>query len=128
MGTKNTQDRLAAWLASTTSVARSTIIPHGHEANASVNSSSQSEVQYKSKCAHLQGEGRDVTVSNRAHHGVPATMPGRARDLSPKPCHPASPKDWEEQRANITRLYTTEGKPLNKVATEMKALYGFEAT
>ena len=128
MGTKNTQDHIAAWLPSPASVARSTILSHGHEANASVTSSSPSEVQHKSKRAHLQSEGRDDTVSNRAHHGGSATPPGRARDLSPKACHPASPKDWEEQRANITRLYATEGKPLSKVATEMKVLYGFEAT
>ena len=128
MGTKNTQDQFAAWLPSSASVARSIILPHGNEASASVASSSQSEVQHKSKRARPQSDGRNDTVSIRAHHGVSATMPGKTRDLSPKPCHPASPKDWEEQRANITRLYATEGKPLSKVATDMKVLYGFEAT
>ena len=127
MGTKNTQDHFAAWLPSPTPVARSTILPHSYEANASVASSPQSKTQHKTKRARLDSEGRVDNVSNRAHHGKSATMPGRARDLVPKSCYPASHKDWEEQRANITRLYATEGKPLSKVATEMKVL-GFEAT
>ena len=128
MGTENTQDHFAICFPYPSSVARSTILPHGHEANASVTPSSQSEVQHKSKRAHIQSEGRDDTVLNRAHHGGSATMPGRALELSPKSCYPASPKDWDEQRANITRLYATEDKPLSKVATEMNVLYGFEAT
>ena len=127
MDTKNTQDHSAAW-PSPTSVARSATLTHGHGANALVASSSQLEVQHQSKHAHFQSEGPDDTVLNRAHRGGSATMPGRVRELSPKPCHPALPKDWEEQRANITRLYATEGKPLSKVAAEMKMLYGFEAT
>lgn len=127
MDTKNTQENFAAW-PSPTSVARSATLPYGYGANASVASSSQLEVQHQSKRAHFQSEGRDDTVLNRAHHGGSATMSGRARELSPKPCHPALPKDWEEQRANITSLYATEGKPLSKVAAEMKVLYGFEAT
>ena len=127
MDTKNTQDHFAAW-PSPTSVARSATLPHGHGADALVASSPQLEVQHPSKHAHFQSEGRDDNVSNRVHRGGSATMPGRAREPSPKPCHPASPKDWEEQRANISRLYATEGKPLSKVAAEMKVLYGFEAT
>lgn len=127
MGTKRTQDHFAAWLTSPSPVARSTILPHSYEVNASVASSPQSETQHKRKRARLQSEGRDDNVSNQAHHGGSATMPGRARDVVPKRCYPASHKDWEEQRANITRLYVTEGKPLSKVATDMKVL-GFDAT
>ena len=122
MSTENTEDHFAAWMSSPSSVARSTALPHSYETNASANTSSQSEVQ------HNQSEDGKDNASNRTDYGGSATMPGRARDLSPKPCYPASPKDWEEQRANITRLYATEGKPLSKVATEMKVLYGFEAT
>ena len=127
MGTKNTQDHVAAWLPSPPSITRSSILPHGHEANASV-TSSRSEVQHQSERAHLQSEGQNDNLSNRTNHGGSTAKPGRARDLPPKPCHRASPKDWEVHRAIITQLYVTENKSLSEVMTEMKILHGFDAT
>ena len=127
MDTKNTQDHSAAW-PSSTSFSRSAILPHGHSADALVASSSQLEVQHTSNLAHLESVGREDTASNRAHHGRSATVPSKAREPSPKRRHPISSKDWEAQRANITRLYATEGKPLSKVAAEMRDVWGFNAT
>ena len=55
---------------------------------------------------------------------VPADGQGRSSRMR----YPASPKDWEEQRGNFQELYVTQRKPLRVVVSEMKRLYGFEAT
>ena len=39
-----------------------------------------------------------------------------------------SAQDWENQRPQITRLYSVENRPLGEVKAVMKVEYGFEAT
>jgi hypothetical protein len=48
--------------------------------------------------------------------------------ITHNPRHPPSAKDWEEQRATIQRLWSTEDKSLQEVMAVMEKGCGFRAT
>jgi hypothetical protein len=48
--------------------------------------------------------------------------------ITHNPRHPLSAKDWEEQRATIQRLWSTENKNLQEVMAIMGKECGFRAT
>ncbi|KAI1842486.1 hypothetical protein JX266_011381 [Neoarthrinium moseri] len=51
-----------------------------------------------------------------------------ASNITPKRLQWAGPTDWEEKRGVITRLYSSENRPLKEVMEIMEREYGFHAT
>ena len=43
-------------------------------------------------------------------------------------CYPLTRRDWEEQRHNIERIYTQDGKTLRILKNQMSEDYGFQAS
>jgi hypothetical protein len=39
-----------------------------------------------------------------------------------------TPEEWEQQKANVERLYVTENRPLREVINTLEQRFGFTAT
>ena len=52
----------------------------------------------------------------------------RILPLRDRPLHRPSAGEWDDRRAEFTKLYVSEGKTLKQIATHFQRKYGFNAT